>query len=215
MGNIWIKNQYWNESKMWTWHQNQHWNIGANEIHKSTPTSPTKDKAPTNLIKSFKSEPSFSLKPELSASNRRGKNNSDHTNHHSGSLSHKTSYIFTILNKWLSSWNDQKKHSAKQFSLNTQGRHTIMAPKSFVLDLILTPFDQYPVLGGVRHVTSSRISREQTQLNRVCCFPTLAHRGSTVGFLLLHCSSSVVRHPRDLQVSVATRFCRVLIFASS
>ena len=27
--------------------------------------------------------------------------------------------------------------------------------------------------------------------------------------------SGVVRHPRDLQVSVATRFCRVLIFASS
>ena len=46
----------------------------------------------------------------------------------------------------------------------------------------------------------------------VCC---LAHRGSTVGFLLLHCSSGVVRHPMDLQVSVATRFCRVLIFASS
>ena len=46
----------------------------------------------------------------------------------------------------------------------------------------------------------------------VCC---LAHRGSTVGFLLLKCSSGVVRHPMDLQVSVATRFCRVLIFASS
>ena len=46
----------------------------------------------------------------------------------------------------------------------------------------------------------------------VCC---LAHRGPTVGFLLLQCSSGVVRHPRDLQVSVATRFCRVLIFASS
>ena len=46
----------------------------------------------------------------------------------------------------------------------------------------------------------------------VCC---LAHRGSTFGFLLLQCSSGVVRHPRDLQVSVATRFCRVLIFASS
>ena len=38
---------------------------------------------------------------------------------------------------------------------------------------------------------------------------------STVGFLLLQCSSGVVRHPRDLQVSVATHFCRVLIFASS
>ena len=46
----------------------------------------------------------------------------------------------------------------------------------------------------------------------VCC---LAHRGSTVGFLLLQCSSGVVRHPRDLEVSVATHFCRVLIFASS
>ena len=40
--------------------------------------------------------------------------------------------------------------------------------------------------------------------------------GSTVGFLLLQCSSGVVRHPRYLQVSVATRcFCRVLIFVSS
>ena len=39
--------------------------------------------------------------------------------------------------------------------------------------------------------------------------------GSTVGFLLLQCSSGVVRHPRDLQVSVATHFCRVLSFASS
>ena len=39
-------NQYLNESKMWTWQQNQYWNIGENEIHKSTPTSPTKDKAP-------------------------------------------------------------------------------------------------------------------------------------------------------------------------
>ena len=37
----------------------------------------------------------------------------------------------------------------------------------------------------------------------VCC---LAHRGSTVGFLLLQCSSGVVRHPRDFQVSVATHF---------
>ena len=42
------------------------------------------------------------------------------------------------------------------------------------------------------------------------------HPGSTVGFLLLQCSSGVVRHPRDLQVSVATRcFYRVLIFVSS
>ena len=41
------------------------------------------------------------------------------------------------------------------------------------------------------------------------------NRFSTVGFLLLQCSSGVVRHPRDLQVSVATRFCRILNFASS
>ena len=134
----------------------------------------TKRHAPTNLIKSFKSEPSFRLKPELPASNRRGKHNSDHTNHHSGSLSHKTSYICSIHNKWLYSWNYQKNHSAKQFSLiYTQGRHKNMAPKSFVLDLILTPLNQYPVLGGVRDVTSSRISHKQTQSNRVCCFPTL------------------------------------------
>ena len=46
----------------------------------------------------------------------------------------------------------------------------------------------------------------------VCC---LTHRGSTVGFLLLQCSSGVVQHPRDLQVSIATCFCRLLIFASS
>ena len=44
---------------------------------------------------------------------------------------------------------------------------------------------------------------------------SLNHRGSTVGFRLLQCSSGVVRHPKDLQVSVATHFCRVLIFASS
>ena len=42
-----------------------------------------------------------------------------------------------------------------------------------------------------------------------------AHRGSTVGFLLLQCSSGVVRHTGDLRVSVATRSCRVFIFASS
>ena len=134
----------------------------------------TKRQAPTNLIQSFKTEPSFSLKPELPASDRKGKHNSDHTNHQSGSLSHKTSYICSIHNKRLSSWNDQKNHSAKHFSsIYTQDRHKIMAPKSFVLDLILTPLNQYPVLGGVRDVTSSRLSREQTQSNRVCCFPTL------------------------------------------
>ena len=42
----------------------------------------------------------------------------------------------------------------------------------------------------------------------VCC---LAHRCSTLGFLLLQCSSGVVRHPRDLQVSVATCFCLCFI----
>ena len=42
-----------------------------------------------------------------------------------------------------------------------------------------------------------------------------AHSEETVGFLLLQCSTGFVRHPRDLQVSVATGFCRVLIFASS
>ena len=46
----------------------------------------------------------------------------------------------------------------------------------------------------------------------VCC---LAHRDSTVGFLLLQCSSGVVRYPGYLRVSVATRSCRVLIFTSS
>ena len=43
----------------------------------------------------------------------------------------------------------------------------------------------------------------------VCC---LAHRGSTVGFLLLQCYSCVVRHPRDLQVSVATRLSVIYLF---
>ena len=46
----------------------------------------------------------------------------------------------------------------------------------------------------------------------VCC---LAHRGSAVGFLLLRCSGGVVRRPGGLRVSVAPRFCRVLVFASS
>ena len=43
----------------------------------------------------------------------------------------------------------------------------------------------------------------------------LAHRGSTVGFLLLQCFSVVVQQPRDLQVSVAIRFSRVITFVSS
>ena len=70
----------------------------------------------------------------------------------------------------------------------------------------------------------------EVSVHRACCeratlpyslggggtiYPGLSQRGSTVGFLLLQCSSGVVRHLRDLQVSVATRFCRVLIFASS
>ena len=161
---------------MWTWQQNQNWNIGAtkstSQPRRARPK--TKRQAPTNLIKSFKTELSFSLKPELPTSNRRGKHNSDQANHQLDSLSHKTSYISSIHNKWLPSWNNQKNHSAKQFSLiYTQGRHKIMAPKNFVLDLNLTPLNQYPVLRGVRDVTSSRISHEQTQSNRVCCFPTL------------------------------------------
>ena len=46
--------------------------------------------------------------------------------------------------------------------------------------------------------------------------PVLVFFCSSVGFLLLQCSSGVVQHPRDLQVSVATHcFCRVLIFVSS
>ena len=39
--------------------------------------------------------------------------------------------------------------------------------------------------------------------------------GFNCWFLLLQCSSGVVRHPRDLPVSVASRFCRILIFVSS
>ena len=40
-------------------------------------------------------------------------------------------------------------------------------------------------------------------------FYCLAHRDLTVGFLLLQRTSGVVRHPRDLQVSFATRcLCR-------
>ena len=64
----------------------------------------------------------------------------------------------------------------------------------------------------------TQVSQCQTQLwprHKAIFVYCLAHRGSTVGFLLLQCSSGVVRHPMDLQVSVATRFCRVLIFASS
>ena len=130
----------------------------------SQPRPNTKRQAPTNLIKSFKSEPSVSLNPELPASNRRGKHNSNQVNHQSSILSHKTGFIRSIHNKWLSSWNDQKKKSAIQFSLiYSQRRHKIMAPKIFVLDMILTPLNQFPVLRGIRDVTSSKISLEQTQ----------------------------------------------------
>ena len=102
-------------------------------------TSQPRRARPKTKRLTFKSEASFSQKLELPASNRRGKHNSDQANHQSGILSHKTSYICSIHKKWLSSWNDQKNHSAKQFSLiYTQGRHKILAPKSFVLDLILT-----------------------------------------------------------------------------
>ena len=51
--------------------------------------------------------------------------------------------------------------------------------------------------------------------NYTSCLLKKKSNNATVGFLLLQCSSGVVRHPRDLQVSVATRSCRVLIFASS
>ena len=133
----------------------------------------TKRQAPTNFIKSFKSEPSFSLKPELPASNRRGQHNSDHTNHHSGSLSHKTSNSrLFITNDYLPEMIRKIILPNNSSLIYTQGRHKIMAPKSFVLELILTPLNQYPVLRSVRDVTSSRLSHEQTQSNRVCRFPT-------------------------------------------
>ena len=49
----------------------------------------------------------------------------------------------------------------------------------------------------------------------VCC---LAHRGSTVGFLLLQCSRGVVRHPKDKGVGRNTLFlssphlCFIIVF---
>ena len=43
----------------------------------------------------------------------------------------------------------------------------------------------------------------------VCC---LAHRGSTVGFLLLQCSSSVVRHPDDLSFLSSPHLCFIIVF---
>ena len=48
----------------------------------------------------------------------------------------------------------------------------------------------------------------------VCC---LAHRGSTVGFLLLQCSSGVFQYPRDLQVrsqhvSIRSHLCFTIVF---
>ena len=75
-----------------------------------------------------------------------------------------------------------------------------------------THFEPSQSLGGAKNGDTREKPPDHLQAVFVCC---LAHRGSTVGFLLLQCSSGVVRHPRDLQVSVATRFCRVLIFASS
>ena len=48
-----------------------------------------------------------------------------------------------------------------------------------------------------------------TVKNFASLFNCLAHRGSTVGFLLLQCSSGGVRHPRDLQVSDSIHcFCQ-------
>ena len=49
-------------------------------------------------------------------------------------------------------------------------------------------------------------------LEHIVCSSVMPHFDE---FLLLQCSSGVVRHPRHLQVSVATRYCWVLIFASS
>ena len=48
------------------------------------------------------------------------------------------------------------------------------------------------------------INRTLSNCFEGCILPLLDHQGSTVGFRLLQCSSGVVRHPRDLQMSVAT-----------
>ena len=93
----------------------------------------TKRLAPTNLIKSFKWEPSFSLKPELPASNRRGKHNSDHTTHYSSSLSHKTNYICSIHNKWLSSPATEERSTTATIS-------TIIQAVCRVKQVIFAPF---------------------------------------------------------------------------
>ena len=73
-----------------------------------------------------------------------------------------------------------------------------------------------------REVAGSSPGRDiPKSLKMVLAVPrlTLTLTGSPrtfVGFRLLQSSSGVVRHLRDLQVSVATQcFCRVLIFVSS
>ena len=48
-----------------------------------------------------------------------------------------------------------------------------------------------------------------------CTYRKLGPPGFNCWLSLLQCSSGVVRHPRDLQVSVAKCFCRVLVFVSS
>ena len=88
-----------------------------------------------------------------------------------------------------------------------------------------TRFLNSPLTNVTRYTKPNHIARNSrpknsyTALSNVFfmrkCPKIRAHRGSTVGFLLLQCSSGVVRYPRDLQVSVATRSYRVLIFASS
>ena len=94
---------------MWIWQQNntetlkqtkstsQHWRARPK----------TKRQSPANLIKSLKLDPSLSLKPEQPASNQKGQHNSDQAIHQQDSLLHKTSYIRSIHNKWITSRNDQ------------------------------------------------------------------------------------------------------------
>ena len=69
-----------------------------------------------------------------------------------------------------------------------------------------------------RQILQGNSWTESPGLKNMCAFCSRMpiHRGSTVGFLLLQSSSGVVRHPRDLQVSVTTHcFCRFLNFISS
>ena len=92
-------------------------------------------------------------------------------------------------------------------------KQTTLKEASACLATELHPLDGPPAVISVDPALGFMALRnDETRSFFVCC---LAHRGSTVGFLLLQCSSGVVRYPRDLQVSVATRSCRVLIFASS